>query len=1210
MGVGMNKLFRLLTAVIFLWTSLVPPSVAEGVSLPAAQSMIMLTPDFSPCLLRGIRLDPKMPLRFEFIVDEGDTHLKSAAFEDEAERLIKYFMATLTTPEKDLWVNLSPYENDRIVQENFGRTAMGRDLLAQDYILKQLTASLMHPDGELGKKFWGGVYRQAQEKFGTTDIPIDTFNKVWIVPEYADVYEKKNQDGTMAAFVDKARLKVMLESDYLAKARDESQEAETVDAASSQGTQEMAQEVVRSVILPALEKEVNQGSHFAQLRQVYHSLLLAVWLKKKLQTAGTGRDSVQNPKGNILSLLFVDKKKTNGIETNDPKGEITNIYERYVEAFKTGAYNLIREDYDLYSKEVIPRKYFSGGAEFGGAERALSIRPASSLPESVMKQGKRVTADFAMASMKKKKARHPFRTFFASTISVAVVLVSGIGIMKLMDRGNVGSDGAPLSEQAAWSAASAVTGAVNPTETSRQAMDVRFDMGDGQAFLQEISAAVNRFEDMRAGRPNMGNMTPERIIRNFRNHGKDLTDANHRALLSKIVNDWCDKEPSLLRIFGSREAVARNLFFTAFVESTLGEAKGPIWHILPDTLKDLEATYPELKDFHPDDYNVVLGKMASLSRIADFFYPSMSDIYKRILVIGTYNYGSRAFYREVSGQNLGLMLLSAILADNPDMYQGMTPLDSIDKELRPALKRMVTYTLNILKTSDVHVWRSATVETLAAEAGYYAIPSGAWTITAARKGTSLTLDQVVENLGVFPSQVKFLDGPGNIGGRVLIPKEKQWVFKYKIKGYWDSERSFGRFVNARFKNLLKGKSPEEVKKWSEAIQSIILYQNNFSSVDALNKSGGFYVPSERALLQPVYAPDVSGVVRFPMVEGRPVESTPSLHKVQRSVVGSPGKKGRAERAMRIESPKAAEPVMKVEVQVLAEIAAGERLALNDLFTPENEIKQIIQSGSEKMVYHLTSLDSISFILRYGFYSTIGRAILNEKIKTTTPGSGSVILAFKVPVENVEDATDGTGLALSRNVSKSIPPELIEDLKRNYTGENKALVSILEQMAASGNAGYFDPDLIDWKETLRATAIYNLEMEGKFWPTSLERIAPAIRPEMKREDLARYLEEWGNRFKVLITKYKRYKGAVSEADSGSAVKIGEPSDLGGIDLNTDRLDMFIKGNAGNFDMELTPEDLQMLQQGVTGFVPVIIGVNPLESVPGFLGMREVSEKPLT
>ena len=97
---------------------------------------------------------------------------------EESTKLIKYFLASLTIPEKDLWVNLSPYEKDRIIPQSFGLTEMGRDLLAEDYMLKQITASLIYPEDEIGKKFWKRIYEEAQKKFGTTNIPVNTFNKV------------------------------------------------------------------------------------------------------------------------------------------------------------------------------------------------------------------------------------------------------------------------------------------------------------------------------------------------------------------------------------------------------------------------------------------------------------------------------------------------------------------------------------------------------------------------------------------------------------------------------------------------------------------------------------------------------------------------------------------------------------------------------------------------------------------------------------------------------------------------------------------------------------------------------------------------------------------------------------------------------------------------------------------------------------------------
>jgi hypothetical protein len=45
---------------------------------------------------------------------------------------------------------------------------------------------------------------------GPSNIPVNTFNKVWILPDDALIYEKGN-----TAYVLKNHLRVMLEEDYL-----------------------------------------------------------------------------------------------------------------------------------------------------------------------------------------------------------------------------------------------------------------------------------------------------------------------------------------------------------------------------------------------------------------------------------------------------------------------------------------------------------------------------------------------------------------------------------------------------------------------------------------------------------------------------------------------------------------------------------------------------------------------------------------------------------------------------------------------------------------------------------------------------------------------------------------------------------------------------------------------------------------------------------
>ena len=242
---------------VFSITSFFPPSLASAqnvsvpttaLGLPQPGVMVPLSGHYEPIIIRGIKVHPNKPFHFDFIVDSGEESLQEQELRDQSTKLIKYFLASLATPDEDLWVNLSPYEKNRIVPDEFGQTEMGRDLLAQDYILKQITASLMYPENELGKAFWDRVYQKAQNLYGTTDVPVDTFNKVWVVPQDAVIYEN---GGT--AFIVESRLKVMLEEDYLAR------EASAVKREIGDSQATISASIIREVLIPEIEREINEG---------------------------------------------------------------------------------------------------------------------------------------------------------------------------------------------------------------------------------------------------------------------------------------------------------------------------------------------------------------------------------------------------------------------------------------------------------------------------------------------------------------------------------------------------------------------------------------------------------------------------------------------------------------------------------------------------------------------------------------------------------------------------------------------------------------------------------------------------------------------------------------------------------------------------------------------------------------------------------------
>src|SRR5580698_4545969 len=172
-----SPLFRFIAyTVLVAFIGLLPaqPSYAQvTIIMPPPGQMIHITRHFEPPQMVGLKINLKDPFSFNFIMDQGESPMSDSDQREEFNKIIKYFLVSLAMPNKEMWVNLSPYESNRIIPEVFGETEMGRDLLAQDYILKQFTASLMYPENGLGKEFWDKIYAQAQARFGTTDINVN-----------------------------------------------------------------------------------------------------------------------------------------------------------------------------------------------------------------------------------------------------------------------------------------------------------------------------------------------------------------------------------------------------------------------------------------------------------------------------------------------------------------------------------------------------------------------------------------------------------------------------------------------------------------------------------------------------------------------------------------------------------------------------------------------------------------------------------------------------------------------------------------------------------------------------------------------------------------------------------------------------------------------------------------------------------------------------
>lgn len=353
----MNSLRLLVILSVFVFSfSSIESSALTIEELPAATQLLSVTAPRTPPVLRGISVDPAQPLAIDFIFDAQEETLSEDQVKTEAQRLTKYFLAGLTIPEQDLWVNLSVFESDKVIPDDLAVTDLGKDLLGEDYILKQLLASLMHPDTKSGKEFWSKVYAHAEQLYGTVDLPLDTFNKIWIVPEKVVVYVSDTQ-----AIIEESRLKVMLEGDYLAmkKSMDAGDDsALPEDQAASMNLE--ASRILKETILPLIEKEVNGGEHFAVLRQVFHSLVLASWYKEQLIDS-------------IITQAYADQGKVSGIDIGDPQIR-QKVFERYAQAYKEGLYNVVRTEYDETNKRSMMRRYVSGGIFMGTGSRRRAGR--------------------------------------------------------------------------------------------------------------------------------------------------------------------------------------------------------------------------------------------------------------------------------------------------------------------------------------------------------------------------------------------------------------------------------------------------------------------------------------------------------------------------------------------------------------------------------------------------------------------------------------------------------------------------------------------------------------------------------------------------------------------------------------------------------------------------------------------------------------------
>jgi hypothetical protein len=322
------KFVSLLLCFSFLFQQV---SFAQGLPLPAVYA------SSRPPLLCYVSVNSANPFNyFNFLLDKGSSLERPGPdLARESRKLINYFFLGLTLPSELFWVNLRPDQSDRITSEQLSKTDLGRTLLKQDLQLKKDVAKYIHPAHPKGREFWEKLYA-AIGKDKARKAEIATSNRVWIIPDQAVVME--TGDG---AFVVSAKLKVLLENEYLAGSGSRIQNSEI---------QAISERLMKEVILPSLSDDVNNGPAYGPLRQIYQSLILAEWYKRKLKQ---GRiKAASNPYS-----CAINKGGTEGLESELPWSKQA-IWQDYLRSYRDGEYKL--KDTIFGSR----RMYFSGGMTF------------------------------------------------------------------------------------------------------------------------------------------------------------------------------------------------------------------------------------------------------------------------------------------------------------------------------------------------------------------------------------------------------------------------------------------------------------------------------------------------------------------------------------------------------------------------------------------------------------------------------------------------------------------------------------------------------------------------------------------------------------------------------------------------------------------------------------------------------------------------------
>ena len=208
------------------------------------------------------------------------------------------FMTGLAVPSDKFWVNLDPWEPDRIIDDDLKSSEVGRIMLEADFQMKKDFCNYENPCvSQVGKNFWmfldgkrKALVQQCMRKFPGEIKDIDNvyFRPVtrhWIIPDKVYAHTNGTEIYIINATLTISSDPVIDHSSFVVN----NQDAQILSRGcleelnrSAGEFSEYAKYLQDSMILPHVIMDINHAERYEDLRNVYVALALAQWYKSSI----------------------------------------------------------------------------------------------------------------------------------------------------------------------------------------------------------------------------------------------------------------------------------------------------------------------------------------------------------------------------------------------------------------------------------------------------------------------------------------------------------------------------------------------------------------------------------------------------------------------------------------------------------------------------------------------------------------------------------------------------------------------------------------------------------------------------------------------------------------------------------------------------------------------------------------------------------------